>query len=105
MQKLKKNYKLFYNKYLLTFLGFILLMLFFDQNDWLTQRSRQKKLDRIEDNIQFLNGEVVNMETELKGLNSDPLKLETYAREKYFQKRDHEDVFIIKKDTVYAQKN
>jgi len=96
---LKRILKLIANKYLLTVFAFLLLMLFFDQNDWFTQRNRQKDLDEINSNIDFLTGEVNHMDMELKELNNNPLKLETYAREKYNQKRDNEDVYLIKKDT------
>lgn len=78
-------------------------MLFFDQNDLFTQRQRQKNLNKISDNIGFLNGEVEKMEVQLKELNSNPLTLERYAREKYFQKRDNEDIYIIKEDSLIEQ--
>lgn len=95
--------KLISNKYLLTFLAFLLLMLFFDQNDWFTQRARQNNLNQLNENIDYLTKEADQMEVELKELNTNSFKLETYAREKYNEKRDNEDVYIIIKDSSKSE--
>ena len=97
---MKKILKLISNKYLLTVFAFLLLMLFFDQNDWFTQRARQRNLDELNQNIEYLTQGADKMELDLKELNTNPLKLETYAREKYNEKRANEDVYIIKRDTI-----
>ena len=75
-------------------------MLFFDQNDWFTQRARQKNLNQLNENIEYLTQGADEMEVELKELNTNPFKLETYAREKYNEKRDNEDVYIILRDSI-----
>lgn len=75
-------------------------MLFFDQNDWFTQRARQRNLDNLNQNIEFLTKGANKMEVELHELNTNSLKLETYAREKYNEKKGNEDVYIIKRDTI-----
>ena len=75
-------------------------MLFFDQNDWFTQRARKKDLETTKANIEFLKGEITKMEGELKALNTDTGELERYAREKYHEKRAGEDLYLIHIDTV-----
>ena len=97
---MKKILRVVANKYFLTTVAFLLLFLFFDQNDWFTQRARKKELETTRNNIEFLQGEITRMEGELKALNTDTQKLEQYAREKYHEKRAGEDIYLIKIDTV-----
>lgn len=75
-------------------------MLFFDQNDWFTQRAKEKELKQTEEKINHLNQEVERMEKELHELNTNKDRLEQYAREKYHEKREGEDVYLIVPDTV-----
>jgi len=79
-------------------------MIFFDQNDWFTQHAREQELEETQEKIDHLNGEVNRMDKELNDLNASNAKLEQYAREKYHEKRDGEDVYIIIPDTVRQQK-
>lgn len=76
-------------------------MLFFDQHDWFTQRESARELDKMNENIEYLQSEVKRMQTELSELDK-PAKLEQYAREKYHEKREGEDVYLIIRDTVAA---
>ena len=72
-------------------------MLFFDQNDFFTMQERKAELQKITDNITYLNGEIAKMEKENEEVNSNPQVLEQYAREHYMLKRDNEDVYVIDK--------
>jgi cell division protein FtsB len=99
----KNLLKLFTNKYIITAVLFLLLMLFFDQNDWFTQHERQKELEKTQQKIDHVNGEISRMDQDLNDLHSSNAKLEQYAREKYHEKQDGEDVYIIVPDTVKAK--
>lgn len=44
------------------------------------------------------------MDKELNDLNSNNSKLEQYARERYHEKQDGEDVYIIVPDSVKVKK-
>lgn len=99
-----KVLKIITNKYLITFVAFLLLMLFFDQNDWFTQHTRRKQLDATQQNIDFLRQESERMEHEIDQLHANPRHLEKYAREKYHEKRDNEDVYLIIRDSVTPEK-
>ena len=90
-----KILRILFNKYLLTGAAFIVLMLFFDQADWLTQRHRRKELEDVKANITFLNKEIDQMEAEYRAVKTDPEALERYAREHYRMKRDSEDLYIV----------
>lgn len=89
---------------MITAVLFLLLMLFFDQNDWFTQHNRETELKQTQEKIDHLNGEVIRMENELNDLNGSNAKLEQYAREKYHEKKDGEDVYIIVPDSVKQEK-
>ncbi len=85
------------NKYLLTALALGIWMLYFDQNDFISIQERKKELQKITDNINYLNTEIAQMEKENSDINSKPLAIEQYAREHYLLKRDNEDVYVIEK--------
>jgi len=90
-----KLVRILLNKYLLTGLAFLLLMIFFDQNDWISQKARKKDLKDVNDNIEYLNREIGRMDTEYAAIRTDPKALEKYAREHYRMKKDSEDLYII----------
>ena len=83
------------NKYLLTTAAFVVLMLFFDQNDWVSQQHRKHDLQNVEQNITFLKGEIARMDKDYTALISDTKTLERFAREHYRMKRDSEDLYIV----------
>lgn len=85
------------NKYVITVALFAAWMLFFDQNDFFTQRERLRDLDNVRNDIAYLEKQIGKMEKDYNALVSDPQKLEQYAREKYRMKRDNEDVYVIEK--------
>lgn len=100
----KNILRLFTNKYLITAILFLLLMIFFDQNDWFTQHARVKELEETQAKIDHLNTEIDRMDKSLNDINSSNAKVEEYAREKYHEKRDGEDVYLILHDTVKVAK-
>jgi cell division protein FtsB len=93
----KKILGIVVNKYILTVIIAGVWMLFFDQNDFFTMQEHKKDLQKITDNITYLNGEIAKMEKENADVNSNPHVLEQYAREHYKLKRDNEDVYVIDK--------
>jgi len=94
---MKKVFKVFTNKYLITGVVFVVWTVYFDQNDWMTLQQRQKELNGVKGNITYLNTEIDRMNAERHGLLTNQKKLETYARENYRMKHEGEDVYIIEK--------
>lgn len=90
-----KFLRIIFNKYLLTAVGFLVFMIFFDQNDWMNQKAKQKELATVNEDIAFLERQVDTMENQYKAIRTDPQALERYARETYRMKRDTEDLYII----------
>jgi cell division protein DivIC len=95
---MKKAFGFLFNKFLITSVAFIVWMTFFDQNDWMTQLDTRKELQDTKDNIAFITAKTEKMEADLKLLQTNPIRLEKYAREKYRMKRDNEDLYIIEKN-------
>ncbi len=85
------------NKYLLTAVGFAIWVLFIDDRDFITTHFRHKQeLKKLEQSKKYYQQQIAATKTELERLKSNPTTLEKYAREKYFMKKDNEDVFVIR---------
>ena len=82
------------NKYVWVLLFFIVWMLFLDNYSYLNHRELNKEIDELEDNKQYYQDEIKKDGQSIKLLKS-PDQIEKYAREKYFMKRDSEDIYII----------
>jgi cell division protein FtsB len=94
---MKKFIRIITNKFFIVSLAFVAWICYFDQNDWMTLRQRQKELDGVKDNIAYLNAEISRMNTERSDLLTNNQKLEQYARENYRMKQEGEDVYVIEK--------
>ena len=70
-------------------------MLFFDKNDYITQYYRTSELEKLQKSRQYYTDQISSEKEQLEQLKSNPATLEKYAREKYFMKRDNEDLFVI----------
>jgi len=81
--------------YLLALSGFIVWMLFFDEKDYFTQQKRKEELKTLETKIETYKQQIADIRNQVDALDNDPGMLEKFAREKYFMKRDNEEVFII----------
>ena len=92
-----KILRIVFNKYLLTAAAFVILMLYFDQSDLISQKARQKELQDVKDNIGYLQKEIDSMEAEYTAIRTEPQALERFAREQYRMKRDTEDLYIVEK--------
>lgn len=92
---MKILFQILKNKYLIATIAFATWLFFYDRNDIPSQLSRQKELKELNNRIDYYKQQIDLTEEELKNLQSDPATLEKYAREKYFMKRDNEEVFII----------
>ncbi len=85
-----------YYKYFLTLFAFLLLMLFFDQNDWITMHKRSRELKDKTDQIDYMTKEIDSMQSILDDVQSDKNhSVERYARQNFGEHRDSEDVYMI----------
>ena len=88
------------NKYFLATVLFILWMFFFDPKDWGTAFSKNNKLKEFQKSEEHLSKTINETKDELKQLKSNVQTIEKYAREKYFMKKENEDLFIISTYTI-----
>jgi len=83
------------NKYLLTSVVFLILMLFLDRNNLISQYKMKQELNGLKKELQFYRDQAAKDSIELSRLLGDSLELEKLGREKYLMKRDSEDIYII----------
>ena len=94
--KRKKNKIIVYfrNIYAIIGLIFFIWMVFLDTNSLVKFIGLKKKLDRLENEKTKLEIEILKDKELIKKLN-DSIEIEKYGREKYFLKKENEDVYII----------
>ncbi len=82
------------NKYVLILLLFITWMVFFDTNSVLIHGELEKEIDALENNAEFYQKEIDNDKSFIQKME-DSNEMEKFAREKYYLKKENEDIYII----------
>lgn len=82
------------NRYVIVTVFFIVWMFFVDNTSFFDHRILNKEIDELENNKKYYQQEIKKDENSIKLLNN-PDQTEKYAREKYYMKRDSEDIYII----------
>ena len=83
------------NKFTLTTIGFIIWMLFLDVNSYLIHHELNTEIDELEESINYYQSEIKTDRKQLEELTSNPEKLEKFAREQYWMKRQGEEIYLI----------
>lgn len=83
------------NKFFITGLAFVIWLAFLDKTNLMYQYQFQSEVNKLEDQKEFFIKEIKQTREEQQELLSSPEKLEKFAREKYYMKKDNEDLFII----------
>ena len=92
---MKKWISFFTNKYLLSFLFLVVWVLFFDENDSITQKGRLNELSILNKKKNYYKSEIETAKQELSDIQNNDDALEKFARERYLMKKEGEDIFII----------
>ena len=87
-------YKFLSNKYVWVLLFFTAWMLFLDNYSYFDHRVLNKEIDELEVNKDYYKEEIRKDQQSIK-LLKNPDQIEKYAREKYYMKKDSEDIYII----------
>ncbi|MCC9016774.1 MULTISPECIES: septum formation initiator family protein [Flavobacterium] len=90
----KKWFKLLGNKYVWVLLFFVIWMLFLDNYSYFDHRFLDNQIHELQDNKKYYQDEIKKDQEQIKQLKN-PEQIEKYAREKYFMKKDSEDIYII----------
>lgn len=69
-------------------------MVFLDNYSYLDHRLLNKEVNELEDNKTYYQDEIKKDKNQIKKFKN-PVEIEKYAREKYFMKKDSEDIYII----------
>jgi cell division protein FtsB len=83
------------NKYLLTIASFLVWMTFFDQKDFFNTVQTKKEYNTLQEKKKYYIDEITKARQELSDFQNNATAIEKFARQRYFLKRDGEDVFII----------
>ncbi|RZK42808.1 MAG: septum formation initiator family protein [Pedobacter sp.] len=83
------------NKYFLAIIIFVVWMIFFDRNDMISQYGYSREVSKLQQEKEFYLEQTSSVKKDLKELDSNLITVEKFAREKYFMKKDNEDVFVI----------
>ncbi|MCB0372322.1 MAG: septum formation initiator family protein [Muricauda sp.] len=102
--KKKKWFKVMTNTYILVLTIFVIWMAFFDTNSLLIHMELRNEIQKLEKQKEFLKGEISKDQEILKKM-SDEKELEKLAREKYYMKKDNEEIFLIEYEDSLKNKN
>lgn len=86
--------KILGSRYVLVLIFVGIWLIFLDNYSYFEQQVLNKEIQELEDNKQYYIDEIKKDSISIKQLkNTD--QTEKYAREKYFMKREDEDIYII----------
>ncbi len=91
------------NRFVLATLFFIVWLLFFDTYAFYDHRVIDKEKKKLDNNKEYYQTEINNDDKNIKKLYRKE-EVERYAREKYYMKRENEDIYIIDSDKEYSNK-
>jgi cell division protein DivIC len=92
---LKRIPKFIRSFYFITGILFLVWMLFFDSNDFITQYRMSRQLSILEQDKEHYLEKMAEVQQDREELMGNSELLEKFAREKYLMKRPGEDVFIV----------
>lgn len=92
--KNKKWFKIISNKYLLILLLFSVWMFFIDTNSYFIHKELDESIETLENNKKIYKDEIVKDKAFIEKMK-DSNEIEKYAREKYYLKKENEDIYLI----------
>jgi cell division protein FtsB len=82
------------NKYVIFMLLFVIWMFFFDANNYFFHKELSDDIKALEESKTFYKKEIEKDKIFIKKMK-DSSEMERYAREKYYLKKENEDIYII----------
>ncbi len=92
--KNKKWFKILASTYAIIIILFIVWMLFFDTNSYLIHRELDNDINALEENKEYYKKEIEKDKAFINKMK-DSNEVEKFAREKYYLKKENEDIYII----------
>ncbi len=87
--------KTFRNKYLIMLVGFVIWIIFFDDNNLMQHRQNIRELAMLEAQVDFYKNKINADKRKLYELQTNDANLEKFAREQFLMKKADEDIFVI----------
>jgi cell division protein FtsB len=104
LKNILKYFKGFKNIVVIILVIFAIWMLFFDANSYLIHRELNKEMDDLEAEKEYYKNEIEKDKKAIQELSTDE-GIEKLAREKYYMKKDNEEIYIIEyEDSLKNQK-
>lgn len=85
------------NKYFISLVIFLVLIIFFDQHNLVDRYKSKQHLNQLKQDTLFYREKIRKDREAIKLLKTNPENLEKFAREKYMMKAPDEDIFVILK--------
>jgi len=106
LTKLKQHryFKYALNPYIAIFVAFVVWMLFFDDNSYLFHRELNTIINEKEAEIELYQSEIEKDKRNINKLKNEN-NLENFAREKYYMKKDNEEIYIIEYENKLTKAN
>ncbi|MGR7811886.1 FtsB family cell division protein [Lacinutrix undariae] len=105
MKLKKKHIKPFKNIFVLAIISFTIWMLFFDANSWLIHHELNSEINDLNNEKEYYKNEIEKDKKAIKTLSTED-GIEKLAREKYYMKKDNEEIYIIEyEDSIVKQKD
>lgn len=95
--KQKKWVRILGNKYVIILLLFLAWMVFFDTNSYFIHKELNDDINALEQTKDFYREEIDKDKRFIEKMK-DSDEVEKYAREKYYLKRENEDIYIIENE-------
>lgn len=90
----KRWFRIVSSGYVLILTFFVVWMVFFDANSYLVHRELNRDIEKLENEIKFYRQEIKHDQEFIEKMK-DEEEREKFAREKYYLKRENEDIYII----------
>ena len=92
--KKTKWFRWFGNKYVIFILLFLTWMFFFDANNYFFHKELSDDIKALQESKEFYKKEIKKDRIFINKMK-DSSEMERFAREKYYLKKENEDIFII----------
>jgi cell division protein DivIC len=95
MSMLKKIFRVAKNRYFLVTLFALSWIIFFDRYNLMKRVEDEVELHKLKQEREYYVEQIKMVEKNRDELLSNPQSLERFARERYFMKKDNEEVYIV----------
>lgn len=90
-----KIVKPIFNKYLLALVGFVVWIMFFDENNLRQHQKNRQELALLEEQVRNYKQKIEADKRKLYELQTNDANLEKFAREQFLMKKADEEIYVI----------